>query len=49
MLARLETRTLLAAVLERTSIIEESRHNPYENWCNGILDAVKHYRLKLSG
>ena len=46
-LARLKTRTLMRAILERTSRIEECSPHAYESWGNGILDAVKHYRLKL--
>ena len=48
-LARLENRTLLRALLARTSTIEEVGEQPYESWGNGVLDAVKHYRVNLRG
>lgn len=48
-LARLENRTLFRALIERTTDIEEVGERPYESWGNGVLDAVKHYRLRLQG
>ena len=47
-LARLETRTLWTEILRRTSRIEETRGDEsYENWNNGVLDAVKRYSVAL--
>lgn len=47
-LARLETRTLLRELLKRSSTIEEVGDDAYQSWGNGVLDAVKSYRLKIS-
>ena len=46
-LARLETRTLIGQLLARTSRIEEADSEAYQSWGNGVLDAVKSYRLRL--
>ncbi len=46
-LARLEARTLLRELLKRSSKIEEVGDG-YQSWGNGVLDAAKSYRLKIS-
>lgn len=46
-LARLETRTLLTELLKRSSNIEEVGSDAYQSWGNGVLDAVKSYKLKI--
>ena len=47
-LARLETRTLLRELLKRSSMIEEVGSDAYQSWGNGVLDAAKSYKIKIS-
>ena len=48
-LARLETQSLWRELLKRTSSIEETRgEDSYEDWDNGVLDAVKRYSVALT-
>lgn len=46
-LARLNARTLLKTVLEKTSHIEEAGLNAFVDWRNGVEDSAKYYHVKL--